>query len=197
MYRKSDPHSVALFELKVGKNVSFLKKQCENGNYFPMYVHSFKFITPKSIFEAEKFSPAICDSNTLTTVSDKLRYYRYKKGLRQSDIADYLGIKRESYSSYERNVKDHYEPYMMDKISEILEVDVYSLLDDYNKFIYDGQGQYIKNLRKQLGITQKELAKLMNVKVYKVKKWEQGKVRMFKYTWENMVYISNRCLNKM
>ena len=177
--------------------MSFLKKQCENRNYFPMYVHSFKFITPKSIFEAEKFSPAFCDSNTLTTVSDKLRYYRYKKGLRQSDIADYLGIKRESYSSYERNVKDYYEPYIMDKIAEILEVDVYSLLDDYNKFIYDGQGQCIKNLRKQLGITQKELAKLMNVKVYKVKKWEQGKVRMFKYTWENMEYISNRCLNKM
>ena len=111
----------------------------------------------------------------ITTVSDKLRYFRHKKGLYQIDIADYLGIDRGTYSAYEEHCKDYYAPETMDKIAKLLEVDVYDLLDDYNRFMYDGQGQYIKKLRKELNITQSELARIMNVDLLKVKRWEQNR----------------------
>lgn len=78
---------------------------------------------------------------------------------------------------------------MMDKLAVLYRIDVYELLDDYNRFLYDGQGQQIKAIRKQLCITQKELAVMMNVEITKVKRWEQDKVRMFKGTWEKLKNI--------
>ena len=79
----------------------------------------------------------------------------------------------------------------MDKIAELFEVSVYDLLDDYNTFIYNGQGAFIKSERKRIGITQKELAKLMSVDLAKVKRWEQDKVRMFKFTWEKLISLTS------
>ncbi|MBE7014663.1 MAG: hypothetical protein E7419_05600 [Ruminococcaceae bacterium] len=167
-----------------------IKKKGNKTVASPLYIHSFRFITPKKVVEAQLFMLKFPDPNMITEVSDKLRYYRHKKGLYQIDIADRLGIQRSSYSAYEEHQKDYYAPALMDKIAEILEVDVYALLDDYNRFMYDGQGTYIKNLRKKLGVTQKELAKLMNVDLFKVKRWEQNKVRMFKFTWEKLISLN-------
>ena len=200
MHRKTDTLSAALFGLKEGKSAPFSKEivkiddnvsiiQKQNGNKtvsIPMYPHLFRFITPKKVSEAQKFALQFPTADSITGVADKLRYHRHKKGLYQSDVADYLGIERGTYSEYENNSRDYYAPEMMDKLTNLFEVNVYDLLDDYNRFIYDGQAQYIKNLRKQLGITQKELAKMMNTELYNIKKWEQGKVRMFKCTWKNM-----------
>ncbi len=77
----------------------------------------------------------------------------------------------------------------MNKIANLFEVDVYNLLDDYNRFIYDGQGKNIKKIRKELGITQKELAELMDTEVYKIKRFEQEKVRISKCNWESLMSI--------
>ena len=152
----------------------------------PFYIHSFKFVTHKNVSEAQKFLSKFTDADEIKTVADKLRYYRYKKGLYKNDVADYIGIDRCTYKDYETLDRDYYPANMMDKIAELFEVDVYVLLDEYNKFLYDGQGKYIKELRNQLNITQKELAKMMGVELGKVKRWEQDKVRMFKYTWEKL-----------
>lgn len=78
----------------------------------------------------------------------------------------------------------------MNKLANLFEVDVYDLLDDYNRFIYDGQGKNIKKIRKELGITQKELAELMDTEVYKIKRFEQEKVRISKYNWERLMSIA-------
>ncbi len=78
----------------------------------------------------------------------------------------------------------------MNKLANLFEVDVYDLLDDYNRFIYDGQGKNIKKIRKELGITQKELAELMDTEVYKIKRFEQEKVRISKYNWEKLKSIT-------
>lgn len=156
-----------------------------------MYLHSFRFITPKTVTEAQKFVLQYPNPAVITKIPDKLRYYRYKKGLHQIDIAKHLGINSGSYSLYEEYEKDYYAPETIDKIAEFLGVDAYDLLDDYNKFMYDGQGENIKKLRKQLNITQKELADMMNVDLCKVKRWEQNKVRMYKHTWEKLISINS------
>lgn len=177
--------------INFGNNLSIIQKR--NGNKIvatPMYVHSFRFITPKKVSEAQRLMQKFSISDANISVADKLRYYRHKKGLYQNDVADYLGIDRSTYCSYEANQMDYYSAVIMDKIAELFEVDVYALLDDYNKFLYDGQGENIKKLRKQLKITQEELAKEMNVSLLKIERWEQDKVRMFKFTWEKLMLIA-------
>ena len=203
MYRKTTPLATALFGLKTGISAPFLNNSVNFNDrvwlvqkrvynkivVVPMYLHSFRFITPKTVTEAQKFMLQYPNPAVITKIPDKLRYYRYKKGLHQVDVAKYLGINSGSYSLYEEYEKDYYAPETIDKIAEFLCVDAYDLLDDYNKFMYDGQGENIKKLRKQLNITQKELADMMNVDLCKVKRWEQNKVRMYKYTYEKLVNL--------
>lgn len=149
-------------------------------------------LKPHTNREGEKFNLLYTDPTKIDTVSDKLKYYRYQKSLLQKDVAKAIGMDRGTYSGYEENVRDYYPPDIMDKISSLLEVNVYELLDDFNRFLYDGQGQQIKAIRKQLQITQKDLAVMMNVDVTKVKRWEQNKVRMFKGTWEKIKDIMTK-----
>ncbi len=154
-----------------------------------MYLHSFRFIAPKKVSEAQKFALKFPTADKIETVADKLRYYRYQKGLYQSDVADYLSLERSTYIEYENPDRDYYSAEVMEKLAELFDVNVYELLDDYNKFLYDGQGRNIKELREKLNITQEELAKRMNVSLLKVKRWEQNKIRIFKFTWDRLVCI--------
>ena len=199
MYRKNNPLIAASFEvkeeifapfsdeiMKIGVNLSFLQRKHK---LLPMYLHSFRFIAPKKVSEAQKFVLKFPTADKIETVADKLRYYRYQKGLHQSDVADYLGIERSTYIDYENPDREYYSAEVMERISELFCVDVYDLLDDYNKFLYDGQGRNIKELREKLNITQEELAREMNVSLLKVKRWEQNKVRMFKFTYDKLMML--------
>ena len=44
----------------------------------PMYVHSFRFVTPHTMTEAQRFNLLFPNPESCTHVSDKLRYYRYQ-----------------------------------------------------------------------------------------------------------------------
>ena len=150
-----------------------------------VYVHTFRLISPRRSKESLKYN-MISSLDELDTVAEKIRYYRYMKGIKQSDVADYIGINRSSYTEYEILTRDYYSPQIIDMISEILGVDSEMLLDEYNKFQYKGQGAYISTFRKKLKITQADLAKKMGVNLSKVKRWEQNRTRMYKSTWEKL-----------
>ncbi|MBS6824056.1 MAG: helix-turn-helix transcriptional regulator [Oscillibacter sp.] len=51
------------------------------------------------------------------------------QGLRQRDVADYAGIDRSTYVHYEEYGKDLYPPEHMEKIAQLFEVPVETLLD--------------------------------------------------------------------
>ena len=157
----------------------------------PMYVHTIRLLKPSTNREGEKFNLLYTNPADITNISDKLKYYRYQKAMHQKDVAAYIGMDRGTYANYEDNQRDFYPAAMVDKLAVLYRIDVYELLDDYNCFLYDGQGQQIKAIRKQLQITQKDLAVMMNVEITKVKRWEQNKVRMFKGTWEKLLCIKN------
>ena len=58
--------------------------------------------------DAEKFNIGHPNPEQLESTADKLRYYRYKKGLLQKDVAEYAGIERTTYTAYEANERDYY-----------------------------------------------------------------------------------------
>lgn len=164
-----------------------------NGTIFmPMYIHTIRLLKPSTNREGEKFNLLYTNPANIANISDKLKYYRYQKAMHQKDVAAYIGMDRGTYGDYEDNQRDFYPAAMVDKLAALYHINVYELLDDYNRFLYDGQGQQIKAIRKQLHITQKQLAAMMHVEITKVKRWEQDKVRMFKGTWEKLLQISNK-----
>ena len=46
-----------------------------------------------------------------------------------------------------------------------------------------------ERIRKKLGITQTELAELMDTELHKIKRFEQDKVRISKCNWESLMSI--------
>lgn len=62
--------------------------------YAPFYIHRFPLLQPHLLLEAEKFNLCFPNPALLESTADKLRYYRYKKGLRQRDVADFANIDR-------------------------------------------------------------------------------------------------------
>lgn len=98
-----------------------------------------------------------------------------------------MGVDRTTYSRYEENVLEAYPLDKLAKAAELFKIDVISLLDDYNLFLYHGQGQQIKRLRKSLNLTQSEFAKYIGVSLGTLKKWEQNRVNIQKKTFEKFL----------
>lgn len=155
----------------------------------PMYIHTIRLLKPSTNREGEKFNLLYTNPADITNISDKLKYYRYQKSLHQKDVAAYIGMDRGTYGDYEDNQRDYYPIENMHKIAKLFGVPVTELLDDYNLFLYNGQGQQVKKIRKSLHLTQTQFAQRLGVQTAMVKRWEQGKVRMFKGTWEKMLKL--------
>ena len=150
----------------------------------PLQILKFPVVLPHKFLDAEKFNLRFSDASEITEIADKLRWLRYQKGLRQRDVADYAGIDRSTYVHYEEYGKDFYPPEHMEKIAQLFEVPVDTLLDDYNLFLRNGQGNQIKAIRTKLGLTQKQYADKLGVSLGNLKHWEQNRKQIFKSTWE-------------
>jgi transcriptional regulator with XRE-family HTH domain len=152
--------------------------------YAPLYIHSFQLLKPRRLLEAERFNIKYTSPSEIAKVADKLRYYRHKKGLRQRDVAEKTGIHLATYCAYEQ--EDRIMPYPFDnlgKIAELFSVEITDLLDNYNLFLFNGQGRQIRALRQSLGLTKEEFGKLYGFHVYTVNKWENDSVQILKSTW--------------
>ena len=159
-------------------NVSGAVKSSPRSRFF-----NFRWSLPHKFQDAEKFNLQFPDFSEITETADKLRWLRYQKGLRQRDVADYAGIDRSTYVHYEEYGKDLYPPEHMEKIARF-EVPLDTLLDDYNLFLRNGQGEQIKAIRTKLGLTQKQYADKLGISLGNLKHWEQNRKQIFKSTWE-------------
>lgn len=150
----------------------------------PLQILQFPVVLPHKLQDAEKFNLQFSDFSEITETADKLRWLRYHKGLRQRDVAAYVGVDRRAYSHYEEYGKDFYPMKHMEKIARLFEVSVEMLLDDYNLFLRKGQGEQIKAARLKLGLTQKAYAEKLGVSHGTLKQWEQERVRVVRSSWE-------------
>lgn len=119
----------------------------------PLQILQFPVVLPHKLQDAEKFDLQFSDLMEITETADKLRWLRYHKGLRQRDEAAYIGMDRSAYVHYKEYMKDFYPMEHMEKIAQLFEVSVETLLDDYNLFLRKGQGEQIKAIRLKLGLT--------------------------------------------
>lgn len=176
--------------LKISNRIYLLsRQQNECTIYIPLVIHSFLFLRPKKLTDAEKFNIKYPNPTMLTTTADKLRYYRYKKSLLQREVAKYAGINESTYIHYENPEHDFYPIDKLSRIAKLLEVDIIDFLDDYNRFLYNGQGWQIRKIRKGMGLTQYQFGKLYGVTAGAVKRWENDKTRVTKTTWKRIMRL--------
>ena len=153
-------------------------------SFAPLYFESFHIATPPKYVEAERFHLRHSDPSKIDNVADKLRWYRHRSALTQKEVASKVGIDRTTYSHYEEPGRDHYPLDVMRRIAELYGIDVTDLLDDFNTFLYNGQGKQIRQRRKAMNLTQSEYAKHLGIPIGTLKKWEQDRVHIYKSAWE-------------
>lgn len=139
--------------------------------------------------KAQKFLFENPNPEKLVTVSDKLKWYRINNGLLQRYVAIAMEVDRTTYSRYEGNILKAYPLDKLSKAAKLFKIDVTELLDNYNLFLYRGQGEQIKRLRESLKLTQSEFAKHIGVPLGTLKKWEQNRVFIPKNIFKYFKYI--------
>lgn len=152
--------------------------------YAPFYIHSFRLVAPHKLVEAEKFNIRYTAPSQIDNTPDRLRWYRYQKGLLQADVAAYAGIDRVTYSRYEEGVHEYYPIEIMTKAAELFEVPVTALLDEYNLFLYYGQGRQIRIMREIRGMSINEYTRQLGIYGSNLRRWESGEVQITKRSWQ-------------
>ena len=144
--------------------------------------------TSHGIETAPMFVVSVNPAPNLTTppenLPDKLRYYRQRAGLLQKEVADRLGIDRNTYSRYESPTRGRYPQEILNALTDLYGLPQKELSDGYNEFLKN-QGDIISEKRRDLGLTQKEFAKRVGTKLANLKRWERGEVAVSREIWEN------------
>lgn len=171
----------------------YVMYQNKNGKikYAPLYIHTLRFINNRHLSKSQTFLYNNPDPEKLESVSDKLKWYRINSGLLQRDVAKAMEVDRTTYSRYEDNILEAYPIDKLSKAAKLFGIDVTSLLDDFNLFLYNGQGKQIKGLRKSMQLTQSQFAKYIDTPLGTLKKWEQNKVSIQKKTFKKLFQLQN------
>lgn len=147
-------------------------------------MHSFKVVQPVRLLDAELFNIQYSSVEEIKSVPDKLRWYRHHQGMLQSDVAACLGISEHAYCDYEVGKVKLYPIAYLKKLSELYSIEITDLMDDYNLFMYRGQGRQVEQFRKKLGLSKPRFAKLFDTTKTVILNWEKERVIMQKSSWE-------------
>ena len=158
--------------------------------YAPLCIHTFRLIAPRKLVEAKLFNQGYHSYEEIENVPDRLRWCRYQMGLIQKEVADKIGISRCHYIDYEIGNVEYYPKEIVDKLAEVFGVSVTDFLDEYNLFLYKGQGKMIQEYRLRLGMKKKPFARWLQIEVSLLREWETEQKRISKNSWEK--YFKDR-----
>lgn len=170
---------------------NYLMCRSEEGNirYAPLCIYTFRLIAPRRLLEAQILNQQYHCYEDIKNIPDRLKWCRHHEGLMQKEVVNLLGITKKHYQCYENGYSDYYPKEIVDKLSELYQVAVDDLLDDYNRFLYHGQGRIIREYRESLGLTKKQFALMIHINPGTFQRWEREDTRVAKSSWEK--YLKN------
>jgi len=141
----------------------------------------------KKILKAKRLTTTmkLC-TGELKSVADKIRYARLSAGIHQDILAEKIGIDRITLLRYENGhiTEENMEIEWLIKIALACGMDKHFCCSPYHIFIIEDAGKQIKQYRKEMELTQRELAIKLGVNVTTVKRWEQKRNKPPMYVWE-------------
>jgi len=105
-------------------------------------------------------------------LQERLKLARKNKGYTQDDVANFLNVKRQTYSAYERGVSIP-DAMTLNKLSNFFEVKVGFLLEDETDI--QDFAEKIKSRRKELDYSQEQLARDIGISQPFMAEIESGK----------------------
>lgn len=152
--------------------------------YAPLCILCFRLIAPRKLLEAQLLNQQYHCYEEIQDVPDRLRWCRYHMGLMQKEVAELAGISRARYIDLETGAVDYYPKEIVDKLAELFDVPATDFLDEYNLFLYRGQGKMIREYRESLGMKKKPFARMIGLDPGLLRAWEADQKQMFRNSWE-------------
>lgn len=145
--------------------------------YAPMYVYHFQLAMASNPTNS-------ADYEACGSVPDRLRWLRLSRGLTQAEAAKHLEISLSAYKSMEEGGTQHIPKEMSDRIAQFYSISVMDLLDEYSRFLYDGQAARIRSYRESLGLGKKPFARAMGIPIRSLQSWENETKAISRTCWE-------------
>ena len=164
----------------------YVLSQTQNSivRYVPLFIHSFVLCAPRKILEATQFNQRYRRYEEIDNVPDRLRWCRYSRGLMQAEVAKLAGVSRAVYIDIECGITQHIPREMVQCLSSFYGVPMTDFLDEFNQFLYDGQGKRIRAYRESLGLGKKPFARKMGIPVNCLREWENDRKIISIKCWE-------------
>lgn len=155
-----------------------------------LYIHTFRLIAPRKLLEAQLFNKQYHSYEDIDNIPDRLRFCRHRLGLMQKEVAQIAGISRSTYINLETGNLNGFNKSAADKLAQLFQIPVYDLLDDYNRFLCDGQACRIRAYRESMGMGKKTFARKMGIPIRCLQAWENGVKTVSLKSWEK--YFKDR-----
>ncbi len=158
----------------------------ENGKFKHaiLYILSFRLMAPRKLLEAQIFNKQYGSYEEIDNIPDRLRFCRHRLGLMQKEVAWMAGISRNTYINLETGNLDSFDRATVDKLAKLFEIPIHDLLDGYNRVLWGGQAQQIKQYRESCGMGVKPFAKQMGIPIRCLQAWENGQKVVSLKSWE-------------
>ena len=119
------------------------------------------------------------------TVAEKIRFYRTKRDMHGHMLAKLVGLSRYAIIYYENNQT---EPLLEDlkKIATALGIEADMLYDDYYRFLDYPYSEKIKEIRKEHGLYQRQLAEILGADRRTIERWERSRTHVSRKTWNRL-----------
>jgi len=95
-----------------------------------------------------------------------------------------IGVTRAIYGDIESGITQQISVDATIKLAQLYQVPVAELMDEYNRFLYDGQAVRIRAYRESLGLKRKPFARVMDVPIRSLQEWESGKKTVSRKSWQ-------------
>ncbi len=120
----------------------------------------------------------------MDNVPDRLRWCRHSRGMLQAEVAAIAGISQAAYMSIECGSTQRIPVHIMDKLASFYGVPITDFMDEYNRFLYDGQANCIRTYRESLGLGKKPFARALGVSIRCIQEWENERKVISQKSWE-------------
>jgi len=102
----------------------------------------------------------------------------------QVEVADKVGMTHSVYKAIEEGFTQHIDPEKVERLAQFYGVPVTDFLDEFNRFLYDGQVNRIRAYRASLGLGRKPFSRATGIPIRCLQEWENGRKIVSRKSWE-------------
>ncbi len=139
---------------------------------------------PRKLLEAQQFNRKYHRYEDIDNVPDRLRWCRHSRGMMQVEVAAIAGVSRASYIDIECGITQHIPASMMEKLADFYGVPITDFMDEFNRFLYDGQANRIRAYRKSMRLGKKPFARATGIPIRCLLEWEAERKQISQKSWE-------------